>query len=188
MSSVVLCNFAQIWPRGRWKEKAVVPSGSAKHASKGITNSFHLSIRSLWACNVASAAIKVKSWRTLIYGTLQKTKGISFSLKFNFTLCCESVILSGLECNSPVGVDQIGFSIAPASSYMVHTSSPSCPRSLGTLRPKMICLSSLSSSCSCGPAALVCGQLDRGTRRSYRRRLRCFSYWFSGVTGLFSSF
>lgn len=176
MSSVVLCNFAQIWPRGRRKEKAVVPSGSAKHASKGITNSFHLSIRSLWACNVASAAIKVKSWRTLIYGTLQKTKGISFSLKFNFTLCCESVILSGLECNSPVGVDQIGFSIAPASSYMVHTSSPSCPRSLGTLRPKMICLSSLSSSCSCGPAALVCGQLDQGTRRSYRRRLRCFSY------------
>lgn len=176
MSSVVLCNFAQIWPRGRWKEKAVVPNGSAKHASKGITNSFHLSIRSLRACNVASAAIKVKSWRTLIYGTLQKTKGISFSLKFNFTLCCESVILSGLECNSPVGVDQIGFSIAPASSYMVHTSSPSCPRSLGTLRPKMICLSSLSSSCSCGPAALVCGQLDRGTRRSYRRRLRCFSY------------
>lgn len=165
MSSVVLCNFAQIWPRGRWKEKAVVPNGSAKHASKGITNSFHLSIRSLWACNAASAAIKVKPWRTLIYGTLQKTKGISFSLKFNFTLCCESVILSGLECNSPVGVDQIGFPIAPASSYMVHTSGPSCPRSLGTLRPKMICLSSLSSSCSCGPAALVCGQLDRGTRK-----------------------
>lgn len=112
----------------------VVPSGSVKQESKGTTNLFNLSIRSLWACEGASAIIKVKSWGTLIYGTLQKTKEISFSLKFNFTLCSESVILSGLKCNSPVGADQMGFPIAPRRSGVVGACGPSCLLS-SELRP-----------------------------------------------------
>lgn len=72
---------------------------------------------------------------TLIYRTLQKTKEISFSLKFNFTLYSESVILSGLECNSPVGGIRLD-SDSALSSRMAGTSGPSCLQSSGTLRGK----------------------------------------------------
>lgn len=79
------------------------------------------------------AATKVKTRRTLIYKTLQKAKEISFSLKFNFTPCSESVTLSELEGSSPVGVDPIGFLMAPTSFLMVAVSLPAVCSTQGPL-------------------------------------------------------
>lgn len=150
-SSPAPCCLAQCWPGGRWKEERTIPKGNAKQESKGTANSFNLSIRSLWALDGLSMAIKVKSWRMLIYRTLQKTREISFSLKFNFTLYSESVILSGLECNSPVEGIRLDFDSTPSS----HTAGTSGPQMSAVLRDSERRGSASSPSPATDPLALT---------------------------------
>lgn len=162
-SSPALCHLDQHSPGGRWKEEFTIPKGNAKQESKATAKSFNLSIRSLEACDGLSVAIKVKLWRTLIYWTLQKTREISFSLKFNFTLYSASVILSGLECNSPVGGIRLDFDSTPSS----HVISTSGPNHLPALRASERRGSAFSPSPSpvTDPLTLTYGQQSEGTEK-----------------------